>query len=68
MIKRLTIEIECGEDTCASTPGHFCIYRGARIDGSEPACDLFRKRLYDKNGDIEGWLLRCKECKEAQSD
>ena len=66
MTKQLTITIECGENTCASSPGRFCLYIQAEATGHNPSCYLFGKQLRDENGGMLGWLQRCKECKEAE--
>jgi hypothetical protein len=66
MTVNLTIPIECGEDTCSRAKGHFCKFQEWRVDGTKPRCTLFEKPLFDEAGGINGWLLRCKQCKEAE--
>jgi len=64
---RYTIEIECGEKTCASEPGKFC--RGVLVThfGSRYCCDFYRgSDGYEeplRDGE-DGWLMRCKQCLE----
>jgi len=60
-----TIEIECGETTCASKPGKFCEYLGSEAFGRIPVCLFFRDdtgcaRLYEDKP--YGWLKRCPQC------
>lgn len=62
---QLTLE-NCGETTCAREYGVMCEHIRARMDGYEPRCRIFQCRLFDKNGDIMGWLLRCPECLLAE--
>ena len=52
----ISFTIECGETTCASTPGEFCPFLQAEFNG-ECSCYLFGK-LWDK----EGWVQRHEEC------
>jgi len=73
-MKTLKISIDCGETTCASTPGVFCKFFGTRKFGSVSLCNLFTNPnpgykesessmpLEDKNG----WVQRCKQCLEAE--
>ena len=61
-MKAIVIEIDCGEKTCASSPGNFCQFFRQRIDGSEPRCCLFGKLLFDDKKAITGWLMRLPEC------
>jgi hypothetical protein len=65
---KLTLEINCGKNTCASKPGEFCHFCSANGTGSKIFCDLFKKSLYDETGDVRGWIQRCKECKEAENE
>jgi hypothetical protein len=62
---RITLDLNCGEDTCASRKGSLCQFIVTRLDGSKPRCDLFNELLFDDEDNITGWLLRCEECKEA---
>ena len=70
----LKIIINCGEMTCASSPGKFCEYLGARKFGQQPVCLLFPE-LNPAPGDpggvtvleqTEGWLQRLPACLEAE--
>jgi len=65
-MKTLKIKIDCGDKTCSSDKGKFCRFEYASVTGSFPRCDLFDKPLLDKDGGIMGWLLRCKECLDAE--
>ena len=56
---KIIIETECGEKTCASTPGHFCRFVGTKHLGASYYCLLFNTPLYDGS---DGWLHRCQEC------
>lgn len=59
----LTIEIKCGEKTCASEPGVFCRFvRGIKF--SYWKCSLFDCALAED--EPNGWLQRCLACLEAQ--
>lgn len=66
MTVRVSIELECGERTCASKPGEFCRFLVAKADGSWPRCVLFGQYVFDGDGSIQGWLLRCSECLAAE--
>lgn len=61
-----TIEIECGETTCASEPGKFCKYLARMSFGRIPVCTFFSNeiagftRLYED--EPNGWLRRCPQC------
>ena len=68
MIVKLTLEINCGEKTCASEYGKFCKYLMTRMDGTRPSCYLFEQRLFNTKEDSTGWTLRCKECKDAEKN
>ena len=57
-----TIEIECGEKTCASEPGKLCRFVWSMKFGSYLVCAAFGAKLFDDQGDGLGWLLRCDEC------
>jgi hypothetical protein len=63
---KLTFDITCGKDTCASVPGVFCQFITANVTGFNVMCRLFDKKLHDKDGGVRDWILRCKECKEAE--
>lgn len=60
----ISIEIECGETTCASKPGEFCKFFGTMRFGTIPLC-----RLFPSEGDsmtelkmVDGWVRRCDDC------
>ena len=63
----LTIDIECGVDTCASKKGKFCKFFGSRKFGQIPVCTLFPSDIstFTKLEEKEGWTQRCGACKEA---
>jgi hypothetical protein len=65
---QIVINIECGENTCASEPGKFCKYTGAKAFGTIPFCLLFQENLEATTGTNGehgmGWLQRCNSCKE----
>lgn len=63
--RTLTFKIECGVTTCASAPGEFCVYAGAKSFGTKPWCLLFDTALFD-SGEPEGWLKRCPDCIEKE--
>jgi hypothetical protein len=63
---RITLNINCGKDSCAKERGVFCQFLVSRMGGSDPRRYLFDELLYDSDGGITGWLLRCEECKEAE--
>jgi hypothetical protein len=78
MISHLLINIECGNETCASKPGVFCKYLGTTKFGTNYVCVLFpnqnpgRKEhggvtplQEDKPG---GSLLRCTACLNAEGN
>lgn len=64
--RRLNILIECGEKTCASSPGKFCKYLWVRRFGTESVCSLFPSEpdtctVLDAE---DGWTQRCQACLE----
>lgn len=60
----LDFEIECGEQTCASEPGKFCIYCRPHAQG-DATCYFFGKVFEAPKGSKwEGWLLRHPKCWE----
>lgn len=71
---RIEINIECGENTCASEPGKFCEYAGSMKFGSIPVCMLFNGQ--DRSGgtsqtileEKDGWVQRCPACKEHSTN
>lgn len=68
MRKKLAIDIECGETTCASKPGTFCRFRGSKKFGQLPCCMLFpdptTMAAYTELEEIDGWIQRCANCLE----
>jgi hypothetical protein len=74
MTKRIiTLEIDCGERTCASEPGKFCPYTVSRKFGQSWFCNLFKTFFSDGSVvDVElfdhgtGWLQRCQACIDAE--
>jgi hypothetical protein len=59
----LPLGITCGETTCASEPGTFCVYLYAEKFGSNPFCYLFSKQDNYKGRHLaleekDGWLQR----------
>ena len=58
---KYTIEIECGEKTCASEPGRFCGWFGVGKFGWGSWCMLFDEKLFDST---HGWVERCEKCLE----
>ena len=65
MRMNLTIEIECGENTCASKPGQFCKYMGSVKFGQVPVCCLFpseKETSWTLLEEKDGWVQRCKPC------
>jgi hypothetical protein len=63
---RISLDLNCGADTCAKERGSFCQFLASRVDGSAPMCAIFNEFLYDGNHGISGWLLRCNKCKESE--
>jgi len=70
MIRKLTIEIECGDMTCAAEPGKFCKYLGSRRFGVVPVCSLFpdakTAKVHTDLHDFDGWVQRCPACLAAE--
>lgn len=66
-------EVHCGEKTCASEPGAFCPFLRNRHYGKYWVCTLFRNTedlptdLRGSEGGVEGWLLRCEACLQAEA-
>lgn len=58
--RTLSINIRCGEKTCAWTPGKFCAYVRTRRFGTVFICDLFGPLEQ-----MEGWLIRHPSCLAA---
>jgi hypothetical protein len=70
MKRRLPIEIDCGDQTCAKEPGKFCRFFGQVKFGTIPVCMLFPS--VDNSHTIleqgpDGWTLRCTECLAKQT-
>jgi len=67
-MKKVTIQLNCGESTCASVPGVFCAFMGATKFGTVPVCLLFpgpsqaHTVLYENDA---GWVARCQRCMEV---
>ena len=63
-MKSITLKVDCGETTCASTPGNFCQFFGTMRFGTVPLCRLFPSigdtftELHEK----DGWVQRCASC------
>lgn len=57
----LRFVIAASGNTCSSEPGVFCRYAMAHIDGSEPFCTLFQRRLEEPFG-YDGPPRRLMEC------
>lgn len=64
MKKTLSIEIECGELTCASEPGKFCPFVGSVKMGTKTVCRLFpsEDKSYTVLEDKDGWVQKCPAC------
>ena len=58
----IPVQIECGEKTCASSPGVFCKYFGYKGLGTKPHCLFFNTHLYEE----QGWIQRAKPCLEIE--
>jgi len=69
-MRTLEFKINCGETTCASEPGKFCEWFGAKRLGTLPICMLFGESLKDQHGveGGEGWTQRCDRCLQHDSD
>lgn len=72
--KVLRIQIECGEESCASEPGKFCRFLSTERYGTVYHCTIFSK-TYDRGvyalgkssphtsmKEKDGWLQRHPEC------
>ena len=74
MVTILQIDIHCGESWCASEPGKFCQYLGARKYGTAPVCMLFPQsdpNPHNAGGTTDlqeayGWIRRCDVCLAAE--
>ena len=58
----IPVKIECGEKTCASSPGVFCKYFGYKGLGTRLHCLFFNTRLYTEHG----WVQRAASCLEIE--
>lgn len=66
-MQTLSIQIDCGETTCASEPGKFCKFLGSIKLGQVPVCLLFPSSS-DSYTVLEdnGFVQRCQTCLSAQ--
>jgi len=55
------IMMEHGETTCASEPGKFCLFLGAKCFGTKPVCMLFDDTPLREDF-VGGWVKRCDQC------
>lgn len=70
--RRLILNIEAGDTTCASKPGYFCKHVRGHLKGSY--CGLFQnisasivgKPHYPFLDEVDGWLKRLPECIAAE--
>lgn len=67
MKRELRIEIDCGDETCASEPGKFCPFLLTSRYGQRFHCRLFCNLdlaglSYEELKEKKGWLQRHKEC------
>ena len=68
-MKIIKLELNCGEKTCASSPGNFCRFARSSVDGFLPRCTLFGERLFDETGtSVMGWLQRLPKCLQAEEE
>lgn len=69
MERKIVLEIECGELTCAKEKGEFCRFAGATHLGTVPACMLFpdfkANISHTELETVDGWTQRCDACLEA---
>lgn len=56
-----------GEMTCASKPGEFCRFLGAKSFGQQPWCLLFDEKLF-AGPENRGWVERCAKCLQVESE
>ena len=64
-MKTIKIEIDCGENTCASVPGKFCKFLGSMRFGTINVCMLFNDETsHTVLEDKDGWIQRCPKCIE----
>lgn len=64
MKRNLTIEVDCGDSTCASYPGRFCPWLGKRKFNQVQVCMLFNRDVYV----ALGWTRRCHACMESEQE
>lgn len=67
---KITLDIECGEATCASRPGEFCQFLRTSKFGLIYYCAIWHE-VNSKGTPIalrekHGWLLRRQECFDAE--
>jgi hypothetical protein len=63
----LKLSIECGETTCASSPGVFCTYLETSRFGTSYHCHLFDTVMGKHStqlGEKDGWIQRHPKCLE----
>ena len=74
--RKLTLEILCGEKTCAYAKGKFCPYLGSKRFGTVSLCLLFPPKdpMPHQDGAAteletkDGWLQRCDACLAAERE
>lgn len=66
----ITIELQCGKNTCASEPGKFCQFLGTVRFGTIDVCRLFpdEDTAWTRLHHVNGWLHRCHACILAERD
>ena len=70
---KLTLDINCGDTTCASSPGKFCRFLLTQKFGQVPVCQFFSRDigrgklepLPNSREDGLGWTLRHPDCLSA---
>jgi hypothetical protein len=71
MKRQISLVIECGENTCANEPGHFCPFLRTTRFGTLPFCHLWHDTdIHGKPTSLlekDGWLQRRPECKLAEA-
>lgn len=70
MNKTLQLHIDCGERTCSSEPGKFCIFVRTRMFGTIHFCSIWHDMDYRGRPtpleEADGRLLRCAACLAAE--
>ena len=61
MKMEVSLEINCGELTCAEEPGKFCRFLKWTLNG-RASCWLFGETLDDSSKKLPGWTMRCRSC------